>query len=164
MQTPWRSLLLTSLDSRPNVGRLVELCEDNYSLLQRLVPDLRAMRGTRIAQLRGHADLHLEVLEHSRYTRLIHLTYYFESGAALRPEPDAVLRVYHDSAQLEVVELRQADSVLSTMPLYEVPGLSNKWQLNWFVSKWLGYCVALGYRFQSTEPVPGEGLPADLPE
>lgn len=140
----------------------MELCEDNYSLLQRLVPDLREMTGDHVALLKGHANLHLEVLEHSRYTSLIHLTYYFEHGQALRPEPDAVLRVYHDSGQLEVVELRQADTVLSAIPLYEVPGLTNKWQLNWFVSKWLGYCVAVGYRFPTAKPLPGDELAIDL--
>jgi len=138
------------------------LCEENYALLLRLLPDLREMEGEYVACSEGHAELHLQVLEHSRYTSLVHLTYYFRQAGEQHPEPDAILRVYHDSKQLEVVELRQAETVLSAAPLYEVPGLSNKWQLNWFISKWLGYCVGAGYRFQGKGDVPQAELLAGL--
>ncbi len=150
MHSAWRQFLHATLDRRPNVGRLVELCEHNYELLQRLMPALKDMRGQYTAELSGHADLHLDVLEHSRYTSLIHLTYYFEHAQGRQPEPDAVIRVYQDARELEVVELHQANSVLCATPLYEVPGLDNKWQLNWFVGKWLAYCVGAGYRFHPT--------------
>lgn len=163
MQTPWRQFLHATLDRRPNVGRLVALCEHNYVLLQRLMPELRQMRGRYTATLPDHADLHLDVLEHSRYTSTIHLTYYFRHAQGCQPEPDAILRVYHDARELEVVELHQANTVLSAVPLYEVPGLANKWQLNWFVSKWLEYCVGVGYRFHPLHAVPTSQLTPDLP-
>ena len=148
MQTTWHPQLLAALDTRPSVGRLMALCEQNYSLLLRLVPGLRAMRGAHCAAVAGHADLHLEVLEHARYTSLLHLTYYFPHAQGRRPEPDAVLRAYHDARQLEVIELRQADTVLSSATLYERPGLDNKWRLNDFVGKWLAFCLLTGYRFE----------------
>lgn len=152
MQTHWQKLIGSALDRRPNVGRLMALCEDNYELLARLVPELREMTGRHIADSQGHADLHLEILQQSRFTSVVHLTYVFDQGDASHSEPDAVLRIYHDARQLEVVELRQSDAVLSAMPLYEVPGLSNKWQLNLFIGKWLAYCVAAGYRFLPSRP------------
>ena len=147
MPSDWNRFLHNTLDRRPNVGRLIELCEHNYLLLQKLMPALKTMQGEYTAELPGHADLHLDVLEHGPYTSLIHLTYYFDHPRGPQPEPDAVLRVYHDARELEVVELHQADTILSATPLYEVPGLDNKWRLNWFVSKWLGFCVGAGYRF-----------------
>ena len=162
MQTHWRHFLHTTLDRRPNVGRLVDLCEQNYALLHRLMPELLHMRGEYQALSCGHADLHLDVLEHSRYTSLIHLTYYFEHAQGRQPEPDAVLRVYHDARQLEAIELRQADAVLSADALYEEPGLHNKWQLNCFVGKWLEFCVAAGYRFTPSEPLVVEGVALDF--
>ncbi len=162
MHSPWHKLLKTTLDRRPSVGRLMTLCEENYALLLRLLPGLRDMNGAYVASSKGHAELHLQVLEHSRYTSLVHLTYYFQQAGERHSEPDATLRVYHDSKQLEVVELRQDETVLSATPLYEEPGLSNKWQLNWFISKWLGYCVGAGYRFRGGDSVPATELLADL--
>ncbi|RMG34170.1 MAG: DUF1249 domain-containing protein [Gammaproteobacteria bacterium] len=134
------------------MGRLVSLCEENYDLLLRLVPELRQMEGDYRARCPGHADLHLTILERGRYTTLLRLTYRFEDGRDAA-EPDAVLRVYHDAREVEAVALRQ--SVLSTGNLYEAPALANKWQLNWFVTKWLGFCVSLDYRFENyaQEPV-----------
>ncbi len=163
MQAPWQKLIGTALDCRPNVGRLMALCEDNYELLARLVPGLREMTGRHVAASSGHADLYLEILQQSRFTTVIHLTYVFDQGDASHSEPDAVLRIYHDARQLEVVELRQSDAVLSAMPLYEQPGLSNKWQLNLFIGKWLAYCVATGYRFLPMEPSPEDAELADMP-
>ena len=66
------------------------------------------------------------------------------------PEPDVLLRVYHDAEQVEVIDLKQ--SSLPVHSLYEAPGLLNKWQVNLFVSKWLAFCVYQGHRFspQST--------------
>jgi len=162
MQTHWQKLIGTALDRRPNVGRLMALCEDNYALFVRLVPGLRELRGRHVADSAGHADLHLEVLEQSRFTSVVHLTYVFDQGEVRHTEPDAVLRIYHDARQLEVVELRQSDAVLSAMPLYERPGLSNKWQLNLFIGKWLAYCVATGYRFLPVRPAPEETQLADI--
>lgn len=150
------------LDRQPSVGRLMDLCEANYALLNRLIPGLQEMQGEYVAVSEGHTDLHLQVLEHSRYTSLVHLTYYFEHERKRHPEPDALLRVYHDSRQLEVVELRQSDVVLSASVLYEKPGLSNKWHLNWFVNKWLGYCVSIGYQVQLSDASKGEDLVFDL--
>jgi uncharacterized protein YqiB (DUF1249 family) len=153
MQTSWHPQLLAALDTRPNVGRLVELCEHNYGLMLRLAPGLRRLRGSCRLGCPGHADLHLEVLEQARYTSLIHLTHYFSHSQGRLPEPDAVLRAYHDARELEVVELRQAGSVLSSAPLYERPGLCNKWKLNDFVGKWLTFCLGSGYRLDPEAPV-----------
>ncbi len=151
MRRSWPHFLQRLLDREPNIGRLVELCEENYRQLHRLLPRLAQMQGRHVARCPGHADLHLEILEHSRYTSLIRLTYWFDAEQGRQPEPDALLRVYHDARQLEVVELRQ--SALPTTRLYEAPGLVNKWQVNWFVAKWLGFCVLLDYRFSVAEPV-----------
>jgi len=158
MQRSWDHYLQRLLDRQPNIGRLVELCEENYRQLRRLLPCLRQMQGNHVARCPGHADLYLEILEHSRYTSLIRLTYWFEAEKGRLPEPDVLLRVYHDARQLEVIELRQ--SVLPTTRLYEAPGLLNKWQANWFVAKWLGFCVLLDYHFTAVDAASSRLLPA----
>jgi len=145
MQQPWTHYLQASLDRHPNVGRLVELCEENFLYLQKLLPELREMRGCYCSRGSEHADLFLEVVEHARYTSIVHLTYYFEQDHGREPEPDVLLKVYHDAEQVEVIDLKQ--SSLPVHSLYEAPGLLNKWQVNLFVSKWLAFCVYQGHHF-----------------
>lgn len=133
------------LDGRPTVGNLMDQCEENYHYLLRIAPRLRSMKDRHTASVAGHISLHLEILEQTRYTTLIHLTHHFEHGDGVQADPDAVLRVYHDAGQVEVLELKQ-----HVLPLVREPDMSSlkrKWRLNLFLSKWLGYCCRQGYRF-----------------
>lgn len=151
MQIPWHQFLQSTLDSEPNVGRLLDLCEENYSRLQRLLPEMRELRGRYRSSPDGQAALYLEVLEHARYTSLIHLTHFFDGESQCEPDPDVTLRVYHDAREVEVIDLRQ--SQLSVESLYDVPGLANKWQANVFLAKWLKFCLQHGHRFQADASV-----------
>ena len=125
------------------MGRLLDLCEENYQALLTLFPELPEMKGDFESHLPGQADLKLTVLEQSKYTSLINLTYAFDDGR--ESDPDAVLRVYHDAEQVEVEQVRQSN--LPELSLYEAPGLVNKWRANIFVGKWLRFCVNQGHFF-----------------
>lgn len=101
--------------------------------------------------------LHLEVIEQSPYTSLLRLTYFFPQpdGQEHRiplADPDALLRAYHDARQVEVLDLRQ-----TALPLhnhYRSPALEAKWRANFFLGKWLSYCVRTGHLFTLAPPVP----------
>ncbi len=141
---PWHMQEL--LTGRPSVGRLMDLCDENYHHLLRLAPDVRGMEGCFLSGLDGGMDLYLEILEQTPYTSLIHLTYFFAHESGQQPDPDATMRLYHDSAQAEVLELRQ-----KSLPLgagREWPSLEQKWRANLFLSKWLSYCIGQGHRFR----------------
>ena len=140
---PWK--LVNSLKAKPTVGQLVDLCEENYSLLLKIAPDLHQMQGKFTSSGLPHVDLHLEILEQSPYTSLIHLTYYFDEESSATP--DAILRVYHDSRQVEVIDLKEKSLVV--IDHYQHPGLLFKWKLNLFISKWLSYCCFQGHNFNS---------------
>jgi uncharacterized protein YqiB (DUF1249 family) len=144
---PWPLRALVS--GRPSVGRLLELYEENYHHLQRLAPELRDLEGGFLSRLEGAMDLSLEILEQTPYTTLIHLTYFFAHESGQLPDPDANLRIYHDSCQAEILELRQ-----KALPLNrgaELPTLDQKWKANLFLSKWLSYCAQQGHRFGEAE-------------
>jgi uncharacterized protein YqiB (DUF1249 family) len=129
----------------------MDLCDENYHHLLRLAPDVRSLEGCYLSRLEGAMDLYLEILEQTPYTSLIHLTYFFAHESGQQPDPDATLRLYHDSAQVEVLELRQ-----NALPLgagREWPTLAQKWRANLFLSKWLYYCVGQGHRFGSADRV-----------
>ncbi len=150
---PWG---LNSLyNGRPTVGWLMDLCDENYHHIMRLAPGIRGIEGRHVSCLHGAMDLHLEVLEQTPYTTLVRLTYYFSLGVPQKSDPDARLRVYHDSRQVEVLELKQ-----KSLPLdggLQRPTLEQKWRVNLFLSKWLSYCVSQGHLFdresQLSDPV-----------
>jgi uncharacterized protein len=130
------------------LGGLMEVCEDSYHALAQLAPDLRRARGHLRARVAAGADLHLQVLEQSRYTTLIRLTYAFPHHAVDGSpclDPNARLCVYHDAMQVEVLDLHQ--SVLPIYRHYARPALDAKWNANLFLARWLAYCVGQGYRF-----------------
>jgi len=69
---PWITDLIRS--GRPRVGDLIDLCEENYRALLRLIPDLHGIRGEERSSVDRDQDLFLEVLEQSSYTTLLRLT------------------------------------------------------------------------------------------
>ena len=157
---PWS--LRTILTARPSVGALMELCEENYRQLIRLAPAMARMEGQYDSRVAGHVDLHMEVIEQTRYTTLVHLTHYFDQREGRNPDPDATLRVYHDAGQAEVLDLEQ-----QVLPIQGPPGLGTleqKWKANLFLSKWLSYCIAQGHKFRQNAGPRGRvaGSPAEI--
>jgi uncharacterized protein YqiB (DUF1249 family) len=149
MQYPWISQVERLLHQSPTVGDLLDLCEENYAILLRLAPGLRTLRGKSASCRPGQMDLYLDVLEQTPYTTMAHITYYFSHTTGQGADPDAVLRIYHDARQIEVVRLRQ--QILPVQSSYQHPSLFNKWKMNVFLSKWLAFCLAQGHRFDSQE-------------
>jgi uncharacterized protein YqiB (DUF1249 family) len=132
----------------------MSLCEENYRLLRRLAPELKSLRGEYRSPAVGGLDLHLEILEQTPYTTLLRLTHYFpyDDGKIhrlARPDPDALLRAYHDAGQVEVVDLLQ--TALPIHAHYQHPALLAKWRVNGFLSKWLAYCWRQGHHFPAVE-------------
>jgi uncharacterized protein YqiB (DUF1249 family) len=133
------------LSLRPTMGNVLDLSEENYTLLMRMAPDMKSLAGEYRSRQGDSMDLHLDVIEQTPYTTLVHLTYYFTHVIGDYPDPDAMLRVYHDSRQVDVVDLRQ-----SSLPLHrwgENPTLEQRWKINLFLSKWLRYCVEQSHSF-----------------
>lgn len=128
---------------------LMDLYENNYLRLKKLLPEPEAFTGEAVSVRDGCLDLHVVLLESSRYTSTYRLTYYFASGTGDAPvaEPDLTLRVYHDAALVEVLGGRLQHGRLR---LKSLPGeaLRLKWKLNRFLYRWLGYCLHLGHQFQ----------------
>jgi len=143
----------------------MSLCEENYRTLMRLIPDLRSVQGDLRSTLDGDLDLHLEALEQTRYTTLLRLTYFFPHNDGLihrlrSPDPDALLRAYHDAGQVEVLDLRQ--TALPVHNRYCHSALVAKWKVNLFLSKWLAFCLVRGHRFPNGLDIVAETGPRKL--
>ena len=145
-RSAFRKKLLAMLARGPTVGALMDLCEGNFLMLARLMPEVTHMAGEYVSRPDGAAPLQLEVLEHTPYTSLVRLTHMFGHDAMREPDPDARLRIYHDARQAEVIDLRQ--SVLPLGRMYDAPGLVQKWRANHFAWRWLQFCLTQGHEFR----------------
>ena len=121
---------------------LMELYEQNYIRLRNMAPDLD-VADEMISSVPDHQDLHLSITERCKYTTMLRLTYQFEEDGQPLFEPDLHLKVYHDA---RVVEVQQFHS-RTRGPLYIADMIEQKWMMNRFLYKWLGYCLHQGHYF-----------------
>ena len=91
-------------------------------------------------------DLYLQVLERTKYTSTIALTYYFsDAEEGFLAYPNLKLRIYYDALQAEVM----SQSYKRRNPNFHVfnhqidPSLLKRWRMNRFLFKWLSYCDLL---------------------
>ena len=121
---------------------LMDLYEHNYIRLRRLAPDLD-IADEMVSISPGHLDLHLTISERCKYTTMLQLTYRFEQPQGISCQPDMHIRVYHDARIAEVqdrLDRKQRRIVTDN-------SLEQKWKLNRFLYKWLGYCQFQGHCF-----------------
>jgi hypothetical protein len=138
------------LEPRPgSFAALMEIYEENYLALRRLCPDLEHQPVRSVSRVTGALDLHLQVLERTRYTTTLHLTYRFEQEGRHCPQPDVQVRMFHDARQAEVLEhhCRSAAPRLRHDGRTGHPGLRCRWWHNRFLYKWLRYCLRQGHCF-----------------
>jgi uncharacterized protein YqiB (DUF1249 family) len=130
---------------------LMDLYENNYLRLRRLIPDLSKLPDRAASRLPGCLSLHVSILERTKFTTTLCLTYCFEEGGRGMEEPALTIRVYHDANQVEVLtgHLRHGQQRFDHIPQ---KAIKIKWQLNRFLYKWLGYCLHLGHHFPAIKP------------
>lgn len=126
---------------------LMDLYENNFLRLRKLVPDLHALEESAYSRINGCMGLHLSVLDRSRYTTTLRMTYHFTEGSRLYAEPDLRIRVYHDARLVEVLSghLKHGRQRFEHLP---ADAKKEKWKLNRFLFKWLGFCLHQGHHFQ----------------
>ena len=82
---------------------LMDLYENNYMRLRRLIPSLDRLPDNAVSQLDGCLPLYLNIIEHTKFTSTVTLTYKFDDDGATITEPALTLRIYHDAGQVEVL-------------------------------------------------------------
>ena len=125
---------------------LMDLYESNYIKLRKLLPDINRIDSPTISKSSGHLDLYLNIIERSQYTSTLYLSYCFPTEHGLQMEPNLKIRIYHDARLVEVMagHLHHGRLVLDNLP---ADALREKWRLNRFLNKWLGYCLRQGHSF-----------------
>ncbi len=127
---------------------LMDMYEDNYIKLRKLIPDLAAINKSAVSEVEAHMKLHLKIIERSKFTTTLILSYCFSANSVLRMEPDLKIRIYHDAGLAEAMsgKLHHGRLVLDNLPS---DALRQKWQLNRFLSKWLKYCLRQKHGFSA---------------
>ncbi len=131
---------------RPNTfAGLMEMYEHNYIKLRKLCGDINKLPEYRCSHIDNALDLHIKVVERTKYTTTINLTYKFSPSShhATRILPNIFIRVYFDAMQAEVLHRE----VKNPSRPREWRKLGNKWRDNRFLYKWLSYCLAQGHSF-----------------
>jgi len=126
---------------------LMALYESNYLRLMQLVPELDRLDGCFRSRVAGDCDLYVEILERSRYTVTLSLTYHFETDDGLLMDPDMTVRAYLDGRLAEVLSIgrRQRHPALRQLVREHREELDRRWRRNMVLNKWLDYLVEQGH-------------------
>lgn len=132
----------------------MELYESNYIRLRNLVPELDALQPEIVSRVPGALDLHLHIVERCKFTTTLNLTYHFIDTEDLFPTPDIRVRIYHDAQVGEVIACgrRRGQRHAEYNRMHHHYTLEQKWRMNRFLQKWLGYCLRQGHRFNPGSP------------
>ena len=123
------------------------LYESNYLRLLRVLPELEQLDGCFRSRVAGECDLYLEVLERSRYTVTLSLTYHLKTDDGLILDPDITVRAYLDGhlAEAMMVGNRQRHMVLRKFLDEHKRELDLRWRRNIVLNKWLEYLSDQGH-------------------
>lgn len=144
-------------------GGLMALYESNWERFRLLVPALARLRHTQVSRVHADCSVYLRVVERTRYTTTVELSYLFADEATGVPvaDPDLTVRVYHDTRQVEALGcapmhrhelLRRLSS--------EFRELERRWRINLLLNKWLDYLLDSGHLFTG---LTSQRCPAGLP-
>ncbi len=125
--------------STASFAALMELYENNYIYLRRLVPQLDGEHDHLVSQVDHGPALYLKVTERFPYTTSVLLTHRFEARSNAESLPDLDVRIYHDARVAEVVPEMAEIGV--------PPSLAWRWVANRFLNRWLKYCLGEGHEF-----------------
>ena len=136
----------TVVRPRSFVG-LMALYESNYLRLLRLLPEIERLDGCFRSRVAGDCDLHVEILERSRYTVTLSLTYHLETDDGLLTDPDVTVRVYLDCRLAEAMRIgrQQRHTALEQLVRQHRQELDRRWRRNVILNKWLEYLSDQGH-------------------
>lgn len=134
---------------------LEQICDSNYQKLLQLIPDLTLYEQYALGvTASSQPHLWLKVLERNPYTLTIELSHQFGNLSELML-PAVKIRVYLDAQLAEVLcDIdRPAVNRVFRDPGNAVAIKQYKWRLNYFLQKWLEFCMKAEYQFQASSPL-----------
>lgn len=126
---------------------LMAVYESNYLRLLRVIPEIERLDGYFQSKVAGDCGLHLEILERSRYTVTLSLSYFFFEDGKRIADPDLKVRVYLDGHLAEAMSMNGNPRHVGLRRLWREHRreLSDRWHRNMVLNKWLEYLVDQGH-------------------
>lgn len=126
---------------------LMTLYESNYLRLLQLVPEIHRLDGCYRSVVAGDCNLHLEILERSRYTVTLSLSYLFVEDDVRIADPDLRVRLYLDCHLAEAMYLSgdHRHAGLRKLSRQHRHELDTRWRRNMVLNKWLEYLRDQGH-------------------
>jgi uncharacterized protein len=128
---------------------LMGLYESNYLRFLWLAGEPAKLSGTLISRVEDDCVLQLTVLEHTRYTSALELTYLLRVGGQDQRLPNMRLRAYHDARLLEAESIEAQHKRRSIEARRGERELHQRWTRNMMLNKWLEYCAERGHKFEA---------------
>lgn len=126
---------------------LMALYESNYLRLLHLIPELERLDGYFKSRVAGDCDLHVEILERSRYTVTLSLSYFFMENGVRVADPDLKVRAYLDGKLAETLHFGgdHRHPALRRLAREHRKELDQRWRRNILLNKWLDYLMEQGH-------------------
>ena len=126
---------------------LMSLYESNYLRLHQLIPELERLDGYYRSCVAGACDLHIEIIERSRYTVTLSLSYFFYESEQRIADPDMRVRAYFDGQLAEALTFYGDNRYAEIGWLSRVYSkeLDQRWHRNIVLNKWLEYLMDQGH-------------------
>ncbi len=126
---------------------LMALYESNFLRLLRIIPEIDRLDGCFRSRVAGDCDLHVEVIERSRHTVTLSLTYHLPTDEGLLVDPDMMVRLYLDGQLAEVLAIgeSQRHAALRRLVFEHREELDRRWRCNIILNKWLEYLSDQGH-------------------
>ena len=144
------SLILPECVYRPgSFTGLMTLYESNYIKLDQLTDGFAWSAASLLSSSPRDNDLHAQIMRREPYTTTLRLTYWFDGENGPEPDPDLILRVYHDARLVEAVAgaERHRHPKLREWARDSGAELDRRWRINMMLNKWLDYLADVGHRF-----------------
>lgn len=126
---------------------LMSLYESNYLRMMQLIPELERLDGYYKSRVAGDCSLHVEILERSRHTVTLSLSYFFYENGQRIADPDMKVRVYLDGKLAEAMSLTNDHRHAELRRLWCVHRreLDARWRRNIVLNKWLDFLSDRGH-------------------
>ncbi len=127
---------------------LLDLYNRNYIRLNRLIDLANADQDRYISWTDTGLAVYLHITERHVFTTELRMTYFIKDETGfVSADPDARLRVYHDSKQVEATHCYPgsiSEPIFgSLVPVDDV--VEHRWKMNRFLDKWLDYLEKHGH-------------------